>query len=127
MMRRRQRGISLFIAKPLFIMLFLFSLFGIIRLRSNFISIEYAISDLENKKTERLTEAKTLMAERASILSMQKIEKSAIKGMGLAFPDRKKVVYVKQKEYGPQQASLQKGPAHEITESANPLFKANAR
>lgn len=117
----------LFIAKLLFVMLFLFSLFGIIRLRSNFISIEYAISDLENKKTERLAEAKMLMAERASILSMQKIEKSAVKSMGLAFPDRKKVVYVKQTEYGPQQASLQKGPAQEIKDSANPLSTGNAR
>lgn len=83
------------------------SLFGIVWLRSKVVTVEYAISELENRRTERLREAKILLAERASILSMQKVDKAAIKGLGLGFADRTKVVYVKEVKNGPQRASLE--------------------
>lgn len=102
-----QRSMVSYIIKPLFVILLLYGLFGIVWLRSNFISVEYAISELENKKVDRLREAKMLMAEKASLMSMHKVEKTAVRDVGLVFPDRKKVVYVKEKNFGPQRVSLE--------------------
>ncbi len=95
-----------YIIKPLFIAFLLSSLFGIVWLRSNFISMEYAIGELENKKADRLREAKMLVAEKASLMSMPKVEKTAVRDLGLVFPDRTRVVYVKERHQGPQRASL---------------------
>jgi hypothetical protein len=38
---------------------------------------------------------------------MHKVEKTAVRDIGLVFPDRKKVVYVKEKNLGPQRVSLE--------------------
>jgi cell division protein FtsL len=94
------------IARPLFVILLLCGLFGIVWLRSNIVSTEYAISELENKKTDVLRETKMLMAERASVLSMQKVEETAMKRLGLSFPERTRVVFVKKNKSGPQEVSL---------------------
>lgn len=102
-----RRSMVSYIIKPLFVILLLCGLFGIVWLRSNFISVEYTISELENKKVDRLREAKMLMAEKASLMSMHKVEKTAVRNIGLVFPDRKKVVYVKEKNLGPQRVSLE--------------------
>lgn len=83
------------------------SLFSTVWLRANFTSIEYSISELENKRMEHLREAKMLMAERASILSMQRVEKTAIKKLGLTFPNRTRVVHVQGVQAGPQRASFE--------------------
>lgn len=93
--------------KPLFIAFLLCSLFGIVWLRSNFISMEYAISGLEKMKSDRLRETKMLMAERASVMSIHRVEKTAVRELGLVFPDRTKVVYVKTKDAGPRRASFE--------------------
>ena len=69
--------------------------------------MEYTISELQNKKLDRLREAKVLMAERASLLSMQKVEKTAVRPLGLVFQDRTRVVYVKERKSGPYRASLE--------------------
>jgi len=57
--------------------------------------MEYTISELESKKMERLRAAKMLLAERAVLLSMQKVERTAVRTLGLVFPDRTRVVLVK--------------------------------
>lgn len=101
-----RRSVVSYIIKPVFIALLLCGLFGIVWLRSNFISMEYAISELEIKKSDRLREAKMLMAEKASLMSMHKVEKTAVRDIGLVFPDRTKVVYVREKDPGPQKVSL---------------------
>lgn len=95
-----------YVVKPLFVILFLCSLFSLVWLRSNFISMEYAISELENKKMERIRQTQMLMAEKASMMSMQKVEKTAMRNLGLVFPNRTKVVYVKEKNTGPKRASF---------------------
>jgi len=107
MIKLRKRSAVLNFVKPLFIAFLICGVFGIVWLRSSITSIEYTISELENKKMDRLREAKTLMAERASALSMQKVEKTAMRDLGLVFPDRTKVVYVKEKSQGPLRASLE--------------------
>ena len=107
MINLRPRSMVSYTITPLFITIFLCGLFGIVWLRSNFISMEYTISELENKKAYRLREAKMLMAEKASLMSMHKVEKTAVRDSGLVFPDRTRVVYVRGKTQGPQRASLE--------------------
>ncbi len=97
----------LYFTKPFFIAFLICGIFSIVWLRSSITSMEYTISELENKKMDRLRESKMLMAERASILSMQKVERTAVRDLGLVFPDRTRVVYVKERESGPLRASLQ--------------------
>ncbi len=111
MMNLRRRSVVSYIIKPLFAAFLLSSLFGIIWLRSNFISMEYAIGELENKKADRLREAKMLIAEKASLMSMPKVEKTAVRDFGLVFPDRTRVVYVRERTQGPQKASFPAGQA----------------
>lgn len=96
------------VLKPLFVVFLLSGIFGIVWLRSSILTMEYSISELEGKKMERLREAKMLLAERAMLLSMQKIEKTAVKSLGLVFPDRTRVVYVKGAAQGPLRASFEK-------------------
>lgn len=102
-----RRSMLSYMITPLFITFLLCGIFGIVWLRSNFTSVEYAISELENKKTDRLREAKMLLAEKASLMSMHKVERTAVRDLGLVFPDRKKVMYVKEKNPGIQKASLE--------------------
>jgi cell division protein FtsL len=102
----RQKSVLSYLIKPFFILLILFGIFGIIWLRSSIISMEYSISELENEKIDRLKDMKTLMAEEASLLSTQKVEKVAARNLGLTLADRTRVVYVKVGNNGPSKASV---------------------
>lgn len=104
-MHLRRRSMFLYLVKPFFVLLLLTGIFGLVWLRSNFIAIEYSISELEAKKTELLRETKALMAGRASALSIVKVEKTAMTNLGLVFPDRRKVLYVDVRKAGPYSAS----------------------
>lgn len=104
-----RKNMLLFLIKPLVIALLLFSLFGLVWLRSNVVTLEYSLSDLEKKKIECLKERKMLLAERAHILSFEKVETSLRRDQGFVFPDRVRVIHVKrQKESLPHRASLDK-------------------
>ncbi len=106
MINLRQRSMVSYIVKPIFVAFLLCGLFGLVWLRSNYISMEYTISELENRKADKLRETKMLMAEKATLMSMHKVEKTAVRDLGLVFPDRTKVVYVKERSQGPQRASF---------------------
>ena len=108
MIKLAQRSMAFCFLKPLFVVFLLGGIFGIVWLRSGILTMEYTISELEGRKMERLREAKTLLAERAVLLSMQKVEKTAVRSLGLVFPDRTRVVYVKGAAPGPQKASFEK-------------------
>ncbi|KAB2823078.1 MAG: hypothetical protein F9K51_07615 [Candidatus Dadabacteria bacterium] len=73
--------------------------------------MEYGISELEQRKLDTVRETKTLLAERASLLSLQTVEKTAAAGLGLTFANRTRVVYIRQENTGPSQASLKGRPA----------------
>lgn len=93
------------ILKPLSVVILLLSIFSIVWLRSSFISLEYCISSLEKKKSLLMKDRKVLIAERASLLSVERFEKVAANGF--VFPDRVKVVYVKKaKDNEPYKASF---------------------
>lgn len=91
----RKRGILFFSVKPLLVVFFLLGCFLTVWLRSNITAVEYAIGDLEGEKMEVLKETKTLVAERAETLSILEVEEVAVKGLGLDFADRAKVVKVR--------------------------------
>lgn len=74
------------------IIFILFAIFAILWVRSNVISVEYRLSNLEEKKKEMLRERRNLLAQKASLTSFVRI--SSAQGDLLVFPDRKKVVYI---------------------------------
>lgn len=108
MIRLAEKSMASWFLKPLLGIFLLGGIFGIVWLRSSIVTMEYTISELEGKKMERLREAKMLLAERSMLLSMQKVEKTAVRSLGLVFPDRTRVVYVKGAAQGPQKASYEK-------------------
>lgn len=124
MIKLRNRSVVQYFIKPFFIAFLICGIFSIVWLRSSITSIEYTISELENKKMDRLRETKTLMAERASILSMQKVERTAVQNLGLVFPDRTKVVYVKERNSGPLRASLEAKYNDSYDEAQNQKIKS---
>ncbi|MGB9715277.1 MAG: hypothetical protein ACPL1G_02520 [Thermodesulfovibrionales bacterium] len=93
----RKRNIF-FLLKPLCIVLLLIANFGLIWLKSNVISLEYNISNLEKKKEECLRERKILFAERANLQSFEVINSSLSEDYGFVFPNRVKVIHVKRQK-----------------------------
>lgn len=87
----RKNGRFSFIAMPLFCALIVMGVFGLARLRSSFVTLEYQIGALERQKLEALKEKKVIAAELASMRSVKEFEH---RGIALEFPDRQKVVYV---------------------------------
>jgi len=107
MMYRGRSTVLSFVLKPLLILFLVFCAFGLVYLRSNFLTLEYSLGDLEKKKTQYFKEKKLLLAERTSLLSFAKLEASRNDGEAFVMPDRLKVVYIdKQKGYLPYKASL---------------------
>lgn len=88
-------GIFSFFLVPLSIALILFGIFSIVWLRSSVRTAEYSIAALDHKRMEILRDRKTLMAEKASLLSIQSVKNKGSGKLALVFPDRIKVVYVK--------------------------------
>ncbi|MBA3060505.1 MAG: hypothetical protein FP829_04330 [Nitrospirae bacterium] len=76
-------------------LLILFGIFSIVWLRSSVRTAEYSIAALDHKRMEILRDRKTLMAEKASLLSIQSVKNKGSGKLTLVFPDRVKVVYVK--------------------------------
>jgi len=85
-------GKGLCFIQALLIFLTVVSIFAILWIRSNVITIEYRLSQLEEKKKYLLREQKILIAEKSSLISLAKIEQNSL--AEFQFPDRKKVVYV---------------------------------
>jgi len=103
------RNIVSFIFMPLFIVLLLFGVFGLVYLRSSVLTLEYRLGDLEKKKMDYLRGRKMLLAEKTSLLSFEKVEDSLSNSSGFVFPDRIKVIHVKQQKGSlPYKASLER-------------------
>jgi hypothetical protein len=101
-------GIFSFFLVPVSVALILFGIFSIVWLRSSVKTAEYGIAALDHKRMEILRERKTLMAEKASLLSIQSVKNKGSGKLGLVFPDRVKVVYVKKDgKSSPFKASLE--------------------
>jgi len=89
-------------------------IFGMVWLRSEIISSEYAIGKLERRMEEAIKEKQQLEAVLSSAMSIQEVGQ---RGLGLNFPDRQKVFYVLREEgvLG-QTASLKEGRAGRLAE-----------
>ena len=68
----------------------IFGIFGLVWLRSSIRSVEYEIGALQKELGGVLKERKLLVAERASLFSIQQVETAASGKLGLGFPDRTK-------------------------------------
>jgi hypothetical protein len=103
--------------KPLCVVILLSGLFGLIWLRSGVVTTAYDLRNLEEKKMESLKETKILLAERAKLMSLEKIDASFrgnVKGeTRLAtgenmFSNRVRVIHIKRNSVpGTYRASLQ--------------------
>lgn len=103
--------------KPLCIAFLLFGLFGLVWLRSSIVTVAYELRNLEEEKMDTLKDMKMLLAERAKLMSLEKIDASFrgnIQGdsvyanSGYVFPDRVRVVHIKRnKRPEPFKASLE--------------------
>jgi hypothetical protein len=62
--------------KPLCVVILLLGLFGLIWLRSGVVTMAYDLRNLEEKKMESLKERNILLAERAKLMSLDKISSS---------------------------------------------------
>lgn len=105
MMRTKtNHNIVSLIYKPLCIAFLLFGLFGLVRLRSSVMKVTYEIRNFEEKKTETVKDMKILLAERAKLMSLEKIDasfngslqhNSVYANSSYVFPDRIRVVHIK--------------------------------
>ncbi len=101
---RKSRTVS--VLKALSIVLLIASVFGMVMLRSNVTSLEYTLSKLEKAKLEAQRDQKTLVAQKAGLMALTRVEQTDLTDMGFTFPERKRVVYVKGADFqGPYRAS----------------------
>jgi len=97
-----------FLVVPVCAVLILFGIFSIVWLRASVRTAEYKISELDRKRMEILRDRKTLMAEKAGLLSIQSVKNKGSGKLVMVFPDRTKVVYVKKEgKNTPYKASLE--------------------
>ncbi len=95
--------------KVISILLIVISVFSIVWLRASVTSLEYKLSNLEKIKTEAIRDQKSLVAEKAGLMALARVEQSDIAGLGFSFPERKRVVYVRSADFkGPYVASYTK-------------------
>ncbi len=69
--------------------------FALIWLRTTVVNLEYELSQLGKQKWELVREGKSILAEKASFYSVEKIEHLAINRLGMSLPQRDKVFFVK--------------------------------
>ena len=103
--------------KPLCVVILLSGLFGLIWLRSGVVTIAYDLRNLEEKKMDSLKDRKLLLAERAKLMSLEKIDASfrgnvkgetrLVTGENM-FSNRVRVIHIKRNSVpGTYRASLQ--------------------
>ena len=104
-----KRSVFSFLLKVFMVSLLIAGVFSIICLRSSFVKLEYRLGTLEQKKVECLKERKMLLAQKTSLLSLEKLEASLNTTEEFILPDRIKVIHVdKKKQYLPKRASLER-------------------
>jgi hypothetical protein len=103
--------------KPLCVVILLSGLFGLIWLRSGVVTTAYDLRNLEEQKMASLKDRKILLAERAKLMSLEKIDASfrgsvqgdirLVAGENM-FSNRVRVIHIKRNNVpGTYKASLQ--------------------
>jgi len=114
-MSRNYRGSAVArMAAPFLGVLLFMGIFGMVWLRSEIISTEYAIGRIERSMEQAVKERQELEARISSAMSIREVGQ---RGLGLNFPDRQKVFFVMREDgrIG-QTASLKEGRAGGIAE-----------
>lgn len=105
----RRKSMMTFILKPLCIALLLAGQFSLVWLKSNVLTLEYKIGVLEKMKAEQIKERRLLLAEKAGLQSLERLEASSMENDSFVFPDRVRVIHVKrQKGSLPHKVSIEK-------------------
>ncbi|MBF0556589.1 MAG: cell division protein FtsL [Nitrospirae bacterium] len=78
-------------------LLIVISVFYTLWLRSSIKSLEYKLGNMQQKQYELLKKQRNLMAKKENLLSLNSVDSLAIKKMGFEFPDRNRVIYVKER------------------------------
>lgn len=82
-------------------------LFSIIWLRATVVNLKYEIGELDKMRADLLRERKLVVAQRANHYSTGKIEKVALKRLGMTMPERQNVYYVNRRLVaGPYRTSM---------------------
>lgn len=118
-MRCRKSNPGMCIVKVLCLLLLVGSLFGILSVKSDVISLRYNIGTMEKTKMQLMRDNKLLMAERSHLTSIERFEKVSMKESGFIIPDRRHVVSVRlQKDKDTYKASfpagVRKGPRETV-------------
>ena len=70
-------------------------LFSMVWLKAAVVNLEYEMGSLGDLKTDLVQERNMAVAHRASFYSPEKIERVAIKRLGMTLPERENVFFVK--------------------------------
>ncbi|MBF0343220.1 MAG: cell division protein FtsL [Nitrospirae bacterium] len=73
------------------------SIFFTVWLRSSIKSLQYRLGNLQQRHYQLMKEQRNLIAKKDNLLSITNIDHLAIKKMGFDFPDRNKIIYIKEK------------------------------
>jgi cell division protein FtsL len=100
--RRKNRALQ--VLRPLAMVVLLVMIFSLVWLRSTVVSLEYRLCQLEKKKIELAKDKKLLAAEKARLISAERLGQVA--SSEFVFPDRVKVVaVVRNSDSGPYKVS----------------------
>jgi|Deesub1362B_J571_1020462.scaffolds.fasta_scaffold02804_4 hypothetical protein len=102
-------GVLSYLIKIFLILVIVAGIFAIAWLRSSIYSLQYELGGLQEELRAELLERQRLLAQRAQLLSVKGLRLRA-QGLGLGFPERSRVFYVKAVGGNmPQEASFKEG------------------
>lgn len=93
--RRLKRNKRWKLIKFTFFLCVFIGAFALIWLSTTVINLEYELSQLGKQKMKLMSEGRLVSAEKENFYSMEKIEKIAIKRLGMSLPKREKIFFVK--------------------------------
>ncbi len=82
--------------KVTFLVCMFIGAFTLIWLRTAVVGLEYELSELGTQKEELSRKSMLVSAEKANFYSVANIEESAMKKLGMGFPERERIIFVRQ-------------------------------
>lgn len=102
---RQKQNRSVTTMKVLSVLVLVLMVFSLVWIKTTITRLEYKMSSLEKARSEALKEQKTLVAQKAQLMALTRVEQSDLAGLGFTFPERTRVVYVKGTEQTPYKVS----------------------
>lgn len=102
--RNNRKGYVLKIGLSLYIVL---CLFATVWLKTEVVGLQYELGDLDRLRADLISERKFAVAQRANYYASERVEKVAVKRLGMTMPERENVFFVKRsRAAGPYKASM---------------------